>query len=1346
MALPTAQEQLFLELINRARLDPAGEAARYGIDLNQGLAAGTITTAQKQVLTFNEYLNDSADGHTAWMLSADVFSHTGSGGTSSFQRMQAAGYVFTGSWMSGENLAWAGSSGTIDANAYVFTLHKNLFLSASHRTNTLKTGFKEIGIGADAGQFTNFNSLMVTQNFAASGTAAFVTGVAYNDTDSNSFYSIGEGQGGITTELSLNSNVLDSAASWTSGGYSLETTSTGVMQITFSGGGLSATMGATFTLGTTNAKVDLVNGNTIQSSVSATLTNAALNLTLLGINGTDGTGNGLDNVIKGTSGANILTGLNGNDTLFGYAGNDTLVGGLGADTSDGGTGSDLYQWQSGDGSDTINDTSTSLSETDVLVLADVASTGVELYKFGNDLRITIVATGEIITVKNQFNSSTLGDGIETLSFSDSVNWNSAAITSNLLPPPPINGTGGADVLVGASDADRIYGFAGDDILTGLAGADTLDGGDGIDTVCYGASGAAVTINLASGVASGGDAAGDTFVSFENILGSSFNDTLTGNAGHNRLDGGAGTDTMVGGLGDDTYVVSIAADKVTELAGQGTDTIETALATFSLAALTAVENLTYTGIGNFIGTGNALSNVIRGGIGNDTLNGGLGADTLIGGASNDIYVVDNAGDVVDESSGSGTDLVQSALSFDLATTLGDVENLTLTGTLAINGTGNGLANTIIGNGGINVSEGRGGADILDGGAGLDTLSYALSAAGVTVTLTGATASILGGFGDAQGDSIKNFENILGSGFADTLTGDGLANVIDGGAGADNMTGGTGNDTYIVDDALDVITEALTGGTDLVKASIDYSLVGAKLENLTLIGSNNIDATGNTLANVLTGNAGNNRLDGGAGVDTMIGGVGDDTYVVDMSGDKITELAGQGTDTIETSLATFSLVALTAVENLTYTGIGNFTGTGNALNNIIRGGIGNDTLNGGLGADTLIGGAGNDTYVVDNAGDVVDEVSGSGTDLVQAAASFDLSTVLGDVENLTLTGTLAINGTGNGLANTIIGNSGVNVIEGKGSADTLDGGAGLDTVSYASSAAGVTVTLTGAIVSTGTGGDAQGDSIKNFENIIGSGFADTLTGDGLANVIDGGAGADNMAGGLGNDIYVVDNAGDVITEAVTGGTDLVKASIAYSLVGTNLENLTLTGSGNIDATGNTLANILTGNAGNNRLDGGAGTDTMVGGFGDDTYVVSVAADKVTELAGQGTDTIETSLATFSLSALTAVENLTYTGIGNFTGTGNALANIITGGIGNDTLKGGAGGDTFVFNVAAFGDDKITDYQDGLDKLSFNSSIADSFDDFVVTGNGTKIVTVTHGADSIILTSIVAFTPAADDFIFV
>ncbi len=1360
MATPTAQDQLFLELVNRARLDPVGEAARFGIDLNQGLTAGTISGAQKQVLTFNLLLNDAAYAHSASMLNNDFFSHTGLGGSTPGQRMANAGYAFTGSWSWGENIAWVGTTGVLNVNASILQLHQNLFLSSGHRVNMLNANFKETGVSAQSGQFTNgstFNAEMVTEVFAYSGSHNFVTGVAYHDTDNNDFYSVGEGDGGYNVELYSGATLLTSTSTWGSGGYSLDTLATGSLHITFSGGSLGATIGANFTLGTTNVKIDIVDGNSIQSSASATLTDAAINLMLLGINAINGTGNGLANTIYGNKGSNILTGLDGNDTLIG------------------GAGGDQYVWNSGNGNDGINDASTSTAETDVLTLTNVSSTGVELNKLGNDLRIIIMATGEIITVTNQFNTAMGGAGIETLSFSGGVNWNRADITGHLQAAAPINGTAGADVLVGTSEADTVNGMDDNDTLDGMGGGDLLNGGNGIDTASYAISMSGVTVNLGTGTASGGHAAGDAFVSIENLQGSNFTDVLTGNGFNNRLDGGLGADKMIGGLGDDTYVVGIAADGVTELAGQGTDTVETSLASYSLAALAAVENLVFDNGAladvNFTGTGNGLNNRITGGTANDILNGGIGADTLIGNAGDDTYVVDNALDIVDDGSNAGTDTVQSAVNFNLSAAVGDIEKLTLTGTAAINGTGNGLANTITGNTGANIIEGKGGADILDGAAGADTLSYATSGAGVAITLTGAVASLASG-GDADGDSIKNFENITGSAFADALTGDSLANIIDGGAGADLMAGGLGNDTYMVDDLGDSVTENLsTGGVDLVKSSVDFTL-GANLENLTLTGSADVDATGNGLANILNGNGFNNRLDGGLGADKMIGGLGDDTYVVGIAADGVTELAGQGTDTVETSLASYSLAALAAVENLVFDNGAladvNFTGTGNGLNNRITGGTANDILNGGIGADTLIGNAGDDTYVVDNALDIVDDGSNAGTDTVQSAVNFNLSAAVGDIEKLTLTGTAAINGTGNGLANTITGNTGANIIEGKGGADILDGAAGADTLSYATSGAGVAITLTGAVASLASGGDADGDSIKNFENITGSAFADALTGDSLANIIDGGAGADLMAGGLGNDTYMVDDLGDSVTENLsTGGVDLVKSSVDFTL-GANLENLTLTGSADIDATGNGLANILNGNGFNNRLDGGLGADKMIGGLGDDTYVVGIAADGVTELAGQGTDTVETSLASYSLAALAAVENLVFDNGAladvNFTGTGNGLNNRITGGTandilnggigadtlignaGDDTLTGGTGFDTFSFTDVGFGNDKVTDYLDNTDHLSFALSIADNFDDFTITGNGTKSVTVMIGLDSIVLASMVIINLAADDFIFV
>ena len=204
-------------------------------------------------------------------------------------------------------------------------------------------------------------------------------------------------------------------------------------------------------------------------------------------------------------------------------------------------------------------------------------------------------------------------------------------------------------------------------------------------------------------------------------------------------------------------------------------------------------------------------------------------------------------------------------------------------------------------------------------------------------------------------------------------------------------------------------------------------------------------------------------------------------------------------------------------------GNDVLTGTSEEDTIQGLAGNDTLIGGAGNDTMIGGTGNDIYVVDAAGDVVTEAAGEGTDTVQSSISYGLGA---NVENLTLTGTGNINATGNTLANTLTGNAGNNV---------LDGGAGND------------------ILNSGAGDD-------------------TLI---------GGAGNDAMAGSTGNDIYVVDAAGDVVTEAASQGTDTVQSSVSYSL-GTNVENLTLTGAGDINATGNTLANTLTGNAGNNVLE--------------------------------------------------------------------------------------------------------------------------------------------------------------------
>ena len=344
--------------------------------------------------------------------------------------------------------------------------------------------------------------------------------------------------------------------------------------------------------------------------------------------------------------------------------------------------------------------------------------------------------------------------------------------------------------------------------------------------------------------------------------------------------------------------------------------------------------------------------------------------------------------------------------------------------------------------------------VDGGAGVDELRFTNGGTAQTLTLGSSLTNVeqvvigtgSGSVADTTGTTGNNVNAsavgygllITGNAGANTLTGTAFGDQIDGGAGNDTMGGGNGDDTYFVDNTSDVVTESSsTGGTDTVYASVNFTL-GSNVENLVLTGIGNINGTGNSLANTLTGNTGNNTLSGGTGNDIMIGGLGDDTYVVNVATDVVTELADQGTDTVNAGVA-YTLGA--NVENLLLTGTGNISGTGNAVNNTITGNSGNNTLNGGLGDDTLIGGAGNDTYVVDSAADVVTEAAGAGTtDTVQASLTYTLGA---NVERLTLTGTGNIDGTGNDLANTLTGNAGNNRLDGGTGADTMTGGAGNDT---------------------------------------------------------------------------------------------------------------------------------------------------------------------------------------------------------------------------------------------------------------------------------------------------------------
>ncbi len=347
MAAFTAYEQLLLELMNRARLDPATEATRLGIGLNDGLAAGTISATPKQPLAGNNALVTAARGHSQYMINTDQFDHQGIGNGTPTSRMQAAGYTFAGSWSNGENIAWSGTTGTPNVLSYVFSLNDNLFRSPHHRENVLEGYFREAGTGVVTGPFTTggttYNSVMATENFATSGSKYFVTGVAINDANGNKFYDVGEARANVRVSITTAGATAGSDTTEAAGGYAVGVAA-GTHSVTFSGGGLAASVAVTVAAGAANAKVDLAGTNKILSSVTTYLSTGAADLALLGASSISGVGNGAANTIEGNRVNNSLWGFAGNDRLIGGAGNDVLTGGTGRDVMTGGAGADRFDF------------------------------------------------------------------------------------------------------------------------------------------------------------------------------------------------------------------------------------------------------------------------------------------------------------------------------------------------------------------------------------------------------------------------------------------------------------------------------------------------------------------------------------------------------------------------------------------------------------------------------------------------------------------------------------------------------------------------------------------------------------------------------------------------------------------------------------------------------------------------------------------------------------------------------------------------------------------------------------------------------------------------------------------
>ena len=663
--------------------------------------------------------------------------------------------------------------------------------------------------------------------------------------------------------------------------------------------------------------------------------------------------------------------------------------------------------------------------------------------------------------------------------------------------------------------------------------------------------------------------------------------------------------------------------------------------------------------------------------------------MIGSQYDDTYVVDNVGDIVDESSprtfrgtifssGSGTDTVKASISYTLTA---GVENLVLTGTHAITGTGNELENTLDGSGNTAVN-------VLAGGQGNDT--YQVDAGDVVVENAGEGSrdTVVIKYGPVGTYSLSMFPNVenlhlalwvqdsnlVGDAGNNWLQGNLFSNVLTGGAGddvlqdqdptlsggsADILDGGAGNDRLHVygDDGGSTIVfgrgygnDSLYGGSSLR----DRVLFNAGVE----IGDLQVERNGRDLL-----------LSVGQGdVLTVVNHFVDETSTSDYRGFGYVEFADGATldqQALLTRLASGSANTATASADALFGSSAADTFAGLDGDDVLLGAAGDDTLSGNAGGDTLQGGAGDDTYTFarGDGQDVLIDLSGA-QDTIQLADGIAVTDVV-------------VKRPSNADLRIFVGDSGDQI--------TVRGfytGSEIEKLSFADGTVWNAATLKDKAATVyGTSANDSSVSGDPWDNLIfGLEGNDSLWGGDGDDVLDGGSGVDTMNGGLGNDVYYVDDIGDVVYGEGGSGSDIVYSSVSRTLEA-YVEALTLLENGALNATGNTLSNVLTGNSAANVLNGGTGADTLIGWAGNDTYIVDNAGDVVVEQSGGGVDLVQ---ATVSHTLSANVENLTLIGSGGVSGTGNALdntitgnsgANTLTGGDGNDTLDGGTGADTLV-----------------------------------------------------------------------
>ena len=1061
-------------------------------------------------------------------------------------------------------------------------------------------------------------------------------------------------------------------------------------------------------------------------------------------------GYGGADVLRGGLGADLLEGGADDDDLSGGDGDDRVVGGTGADRMDGGAGVDTADYSTGFGGILVNLTTGSglwnSAHGDVLTgIENLIGTAYADQLLGDAGANRIDGGGADDFLAGHAGADTLlgGLGADLLDGGADDDELSGGDGDDRL----LGGTG-ADLLDGGADDDELSGGDGDDRLIGGAGADRLEGGAGVDTADYSGSDGGVSVDLAAGSGASGAAEGDTLTGVENLIGTAFSDQLYGDDGSNRLDGGeaddilagqAGADTLQGGRGadlldggegddelngedgedrlvggtgadlldggadddelsggegDDRLIGGAGADRLD--GGAGVDTadysgsdggVSVDLAA-GLGASGAAEGDTLTAVENLIGTafsdqlyGDDGSNQLEGGAADDVLAGQAGADILIGGMGAD--VLDGGADDDDLVGDAGADILLGGQGADRLDGGADDDDLN-------------------GGDGDDRLVGGTGADSLDGGAGIDTADYSAADGGVSIDLATGT----GAASAAEGDTLTNVENLIGSAFADQLWGDTGANRLDGGAaddaldgragadillgglGADVLDGGEDDDELVGGDGDDRLiggsgADRLDGGTGIDTADYSASAGGVSVDLASGTGASSSaegdvltsveNLTGSTHADELSGDGGANRLDGGAaddvlagraGADVLIGGQGAD--VLDGGADDDDLDGGDGDDRLVGGIGADRLNGGTGIDTADYsstyggvsidlgTGLGRWnwaqgdilTGVenliGTAYADQLAGNADANRLDGGAGDDVLTGGGGDDVLMGDGGADVLR--GGLGLDTLVGGTGADFLDGGADADDLS-------------------GGDGDDRLVGGTGADRLDGGAGVDTADYSATYGGVLVNLTNGL---GLWNAAEGDTLTGIENLIGTAYADLLHGNTEANTLEGGDGDDFLAGYAGAD-------------HLFGGLG---------------------------------ADIADGGVGDDVVDGGMGADELYGGGGDDRLIGGVGADRLT--GGAGVDTADYSATYGGVSvnlatglgrwnwaegdSLTGIENLVgsayadqlYGDAGSNRLEGGAGADLLSGAGGNDILDGGTGEDVVV--VSGYRADYLVEIIDG------------------------------------------------------